>query len=101
MVAPLDLVSFPLQAEQQIFKVCGGGDQPVNGCFQLRLVAGLGLGRLMLNVALALVLTGDDDGQSMLLTNTVAGAADIVIFCPKCKKEVRIDVVQLKMVLSK
>lgn len=23
------------------------------------------------------------------------------LFCPKCKKEVRIDVVQLKMVLSK
>ncbi len=47
--APLDLVSFPLQAEQQIFKVCGGGNEPVDGCFQLRLVAGPGLGRLMLN----------------------------------------------------
>lgn len=59
---PLDLVSFPLQAEQQIFKVGGGEDQPVNGGFQLCLVAGSGLGRLVFNVALALVLSGDDDG---------------------------------------
>lgn len=33
----------------------------------------------MLNVALALVLPADDDGQSMFFTNTVAGAADVVI----------------------
>lgn len=33
----------------------------------------------MFDVALALVLAGDDDGQSMFLTNAVAGAADVVI----------------------
>lgn len=59
--APLDLIPFPLQAEQQIFKVGGGGDQPVNSGFQLCLVAGSGLGRLVFDVALALVLSGDDD----------------------------------------
>ena len=58
---PLDFVSFPLQAEQQIFKVGGGGDQPVNGGFQFCLVAGSGLGRPVFDVALALVLSGDDD----------------------------------------
>lgn len=60
VLASLDLVSFPLQAEQQIFKVGGGGDQPVDGSFQLRLIAGPGLGRLVLDVALSLVLSGDD-----------------------------------------
>lgn len=59
--SPLDFVSFPLQAEQQIFKVGGGGDQPVNSGFQLCLVAGPGLGRLVFDVALALGLSGDDD----------------------------------------
>ena len=58
---PLDFVSFPLQAEQQIFKVGGGGDQLVNSGFQLCLVAGPGLGRLVFDVALALGLSGDDD----------------------------------------
>ena len=33
----------------------------------------------MFDVALALVLPWDDDGQPMLFTNTVAGAADVVI----------------------
>ena len=33
----------------------------------------------MLNVALALVPAGDDDGQAMLFANAVAGAADLVI----------------------
>ena len=40
---------------------------------------GTNLGRLVLDVALALVLSGDDDGQSMLFTDTVAGTADVVI----------------------
>ena len=31
---PPDLVPFPLQAEQQIFQVGGGGDQAVDGRFQ-------------------------------------------------------------------
>ena len=33
----------------------------------------------MLNVALALVPAGDDNGQAMLFTDPVAGAADEVI----------------------
>jgi hypothetical protein len=33
----------------------------------------------MLNVALALVLTGDNDGQAMLFADTVAGAADLMV----------------------
>ena len=33
----------------------------------------------MLNVALSLVPAGDDDGQTMLLADTVAGAADKVV----------------------
>lgn len=62
VLAPLDFVSFPLQAEQQIFKVGGGRDQPVNGRFQFRLITGSGLGRLVFNVALAFVFPRDDDG---------------------------------------
>ena len=46
---------------------------------QLRLVAGAVLFRLVLDVALALVPAGDDDGQAMLLADTVAGAADEVV----------------------
>ena len=57
----------------------GGGDQPVDGCFQLCLVAGSGLGRLVFDVAFALVCPWDDDGQDVLFTNTVAGAADTVV----------------------
>ena len=68
---PLDFVSFPLQAEQQIFKVGGGGDQPVNSGFQLCLVAGPGLGRLVFDVAFAPVLSGNDDGQAVLLADPV------------------------------
>ena len=33
----------------------------------------------MFNIALALVLSGDDDGQSMFFAEAVAGAADIVV----------------------
>ena len=33
----------------------------------------------MLNIALALVLAGDNDGQAMLFTDTVAGTADLMV----------------------
>ena len=39
ILSPLDLVSFPLQPGKQIFQAGGHGDQPVNGGFQLCLVA--------------------------------------------------------------
>ena len=58
---PLDFITLPLQAEQQIFKVSGTGDQPVNGFFQRRLIAGPGLGCLVFNIAFALILSRDDD----------------------------------------
>ena len=55
------------------------GQEPVNGGTQLRLVAGAVLFRLMLNVALALVPAGNDDGQAMFFADPVTGAADEVI----------------------
>ncbi len=55
------------------------GQQPVDGGAQLRLIAGAGPLRLMLDVAFALVLAGDDDGQAVLLADPVGGAADDVI----------------------
>ena len=60
--SPLYLIPLLLQAAEQIFKICGGRYEPVDGFFQLGLVASPGLGRRMLNIALALVLSGDDDG---------------------------------------
>ena len=42
-------------------------------------LAGAVLFRLMLDVALALIPAGDDDGQAMLFTDTVTGAANEVI----------------------
>ena len=47
------------------------GQQPVDSGAQLRLIAGAGSLRLMLDVAFASVLTGDDDGQAMLLADPV------------------------------
>ena len=47
------------------------GQQPVDGGAQLRLIAGAGALRLMLDVAFALVLSGDDDGQTVLLAEPV------------------------------
>ena len=77
--APLDLIAFSLQAEQQIFKVGGGRNQPVNGRFQFRLVASSGLGCLVFDVTFALVLPWDDDRQPMFFAKAVAGTADIVV----------------------
>ena len=47
------------------------GQQPVDGGAQLRLIAGAGSLRLMLDVAFASVLAGDDDGQAVLLADPV------------------------------
>ena len=55
------------------------GQQPVDGGAQLRLIAGAGALRLMLDVAFALVLSGDDDGQTVFFAKPVRSAADIVI----------------------
>ena len=79
ILSPLDLVSFPLQPGKQIFQAGGHGDQPVDGGFQLCLVAGAVLCSLMLNVALALILAGNDDGQAVFFAQPVAGPAYLVI----------------------
>lgn len=79
MLSPLDLVSFPLQAGKQIFQTGGCGYPPVDGGFQLCLVAGAILYGLMLNVALALIPAGDDDGQAVFFAEPVAGSAYLAI----------------------
>ena len=47
ILSPLDLVSFTLQPGKQIIRAGGHGNQPVNGGFQLCLVAGAVLCGLM------------------------------------------------------
>ena len=79
ILSSLDLVSFPLQPGKQIFQTRGHGDQAVDGGFQLCLVAGAVLCGLMLNVALALVPAGDDDGQAVFSAQPVADPAYLVI----------------------
>ena len=79
ILSPLDFVPFPLQPGKQIFQAGGHGDQPVDGGFQLCLVAGAVLRCLILDVALALVPAGDDDGQAVFLTQPIAGPAYLVI----------------------
>ena len=68
-----------LQAAEQIFKICGDRNEPVDGRFQLRLIADAVLRGLMFNIALALVLSRNNDRQTMFLAKPVGGAADIVI----------------------
>ena len=79
ILSTLDFVPFPLQPGKQIFQVGGYGDQPVDGGFQLCLVAGAVLCGLMLNVALALIPARDDDGQAVFFAQPVAGPAYLVI----------------------
>lgn len=79
ILAALDLITFPLQAAKQFFQVGTGWQEPVDGRFQLRLIAGAVLRGLMFNIALALVLSGDDDRQTVFLAKPVGGTADIVI----------------------
>ena len=77
--SPFYLIPFTLQAAEQIFKICGGRYEAVDGYFQLRLVAGPGLRRRMLNVVLALVLSGDHHGQSVFLAEPVRDAAYLMV----------------------
>ena len=79
VLAPFQLVPFPLEAAEQVLQVRAAGQEPVDGGAQLRLVAGAVLFRLMLDVALALVPAGDDDRQAVFFADTVAGAADLVV----------------------
>ena len=79
VLAPFQLVPFPLEAAEQVLQVGAARQEPVNGGTQLRLVAGAVLFRLVLNVALALVPAGNDDGQAMFFADPVTGAADEVI----------------------
>ena len=79
VLALFQFVPFPLKAAEQVLQVRAAGQEPVNGGTQLRLVAGAVLFRLMLNVALALVPAGNDDGQAMFFADPVTGAADEVI----------------------
>ena len=68
-----------LQAGKKILQILAGRDQPIYGSFQPCLIAGPGLGCGTLNIALALILSGDDHGQSVFLAQPVAGAAYKVI----------------------
>ena len=79
VLAPFQFVPFSLEATEQVLQIGAAGQKPVDGGAELRLVAGAALFRLMLNVALALVLAGDNDGQAMLFADTVAGAADLMV----------------------
>lgn len=47
------------------------GQQPVDGGAQLRLIAGAGPLRLMLDVAFSFVLAWDDDGQAVFFAKPV------------------------------
>ena len=79
ILSPLDLVSFPLQPDKQIFQAGGHGNQPVDGGFQFCLVAGVVLCGLMFNVALALIPTRDDDGQAVFFAQPVADPAYLMV----------------------
>ena len=56
---------------KQFFQIGTGWQEPVDGRFQLRLIAGAILRGLMFNIALTLVLSGDDDGQTVFLAKPV------------------------------
>ena len=58
VLAPFQLVPFPLEAAEQVLQAGAAGQEPVDGGAQLRLVAGSVLFRLMLDVALALSRPG-------------------------------------------
>src|SRR5699024_5810943 len=79
VLAPFQFVPFPLKAAEQVLQVRAAGQETVDGGTQLRLVAGAVLFRLVFDVALALVPAWDDDGQAMLLADSVAGAADLMV----------------------
>ena len=70
VLAPFQLVPFPLEAAEQVLQVGAAGQEPVNDGTQLRLVAGAVLFRLMLNVAFSLVPAGNDDRQTNIVAFT-------------------------------
>ena len=79
VLAPFQLVPFPLKAAEQVLQAGAAGQEPVDGGAQLRLVAGAVLFRLVLDVALALIPAWDDNGQAMLLADAVAGTAYLMV----------------------
>ena len=77
--ARLDLIALCLHEPQEIVKVFGLRDGGINGGFQLRFPArSFPLG-VPLGVALALALAGLHHGQSVFLTQPIAGTPDIGI----------------------
>ena len=79
ILAPFNLITFPLQAAEQFFRVGTGWQESVNSSFQLRLITGAVLRGLMFNIAFALVLAGNYDRQTVFFAKPVRSAADIVI----------------------
>ena len=79
VLPPFQLVPFPLEAAEQVLQVGAAGQEPVDGGAQFRLIAGAVLFRLMLDVALALIPAGDDDGQTVFSAQPVTGSAYLVI----------------------
>ena len=79
VLAPFQFVPFTLEAAEQGLQIGAAGQESVDGRAQLCFVAGSILFCLMLNVALALVPAGDNDRQTMLFADTVAGAADLMV----------------------
>ena len=77
ILAPLDLITFSPQATKQFFQIGTGWQKPVDSSFQLRLITGAVLRGLMFNIAFALVLSWDDDRQTVFLAKPVRSAADI------------------------
>ena len=79
ILSSLDFISFSLQTDKQIFLAEGCRDQPVDGSFQLYLVAGAVLCGLMLKVALALVPARDDDGRAIFSAQPITGLAYLMV----------------------
>ena len=75
----LYLIPFTLQEGKQVLKIFTSGNEPVNGRFQLCLVAGAVPLGLVFNIALALVLSGNDNGQTVFLAQPVRDSAYFVI----------------------
>ena len=79
ILASLDLITFSPQAAKQFFQIGTGWQKPVDSSFQLRLITGAVLCSLMFNITLALILSWDDDRQTVFLAKPIRSAADIVI----------------------
>ena len=79
VLVPFQFIPFPLKATERVLQVCAAGQEPVDGGAELHLVAGDVLFRSMLNIALALIPAGDNDGQTTLLSDPVTSAADLMV----------------------